>query len=172
VGSLDPRKNFKGLIRAFLKANLNDLKLLIIGEKNKIFSSQEIEELKQNDRLVFAGYVPDEKLLDLYRGAEAFVFPSFFEGFGIPPLEAQSCMCPVLVSNVTSLPEVFGDSVLYCDPYDVDDIARKIRELVENRPLRERLIEKGLENAKRFSWEKSAQVIYRKILDLQKERPS
>ena len=157
VGSIEPRKNLIALIDIFKKT---DMKLLIVGQKNKVFSEFNLEKLPKN--IIFTGYVDDKELVELYNKAKIFVYPSLFEGFGIPPLEAQACGTPVICSNVTSLPEVGGDSVLYCDPYDVNDIADKIMLLLEDKSLQNELIQKGYENLERFSWEKSA----KKIIDI------
>lgn len=156
VGSIDPRKNLKSLINIFTQFNV--VKLLIVGQQNKVFTSMKIDSLPAN--ITFSGYVDDDELVELYNKASLFVYPSFFEGFGIPPLEAQACGCPVVCSNVTSLPEVGGvDSVVYCDPYNVEDIAEKIKMVLEDEPLQNELRVKGFENIKRFSWEKSAKKI-------------
>jgi len=93
------------------------------------------------------------------------VFPSLYEGFGIPPLEAQACGTPVIVSNAASLPEVCGDSTLYCNPYDINDIKENIVMLLNNEVLQNELIQKGFENIKRFSWKKSAEKIMKLIME-------
>jgi len=159
VGSIDPRKNLATLIDIFKE--LKNIQLVIVGQENKVFSSLDVTELPKN--IVFTGYVNDNELVSLYNRAEFFVYPSFFEGFGIPPLEAQSCGCPVLSSNTTSLPEVGGDSFLYCNPYDKIDIKTKIIDLIEDEKLKKVLIQKGFENIKRFSWEESAKKIIKII---------
>lgn len=102
------------------------------------------------------GRVTDEQLISLYSGAEAFIYPSFYEGFGLPPLEAQACGCPVICSNAASLPEVCGDSALYFSPHDTSDIADKIDLLLSRPEIAEDLINKGYKNIQRFSWEESA----------------
>jgi glycosyltransferase involved in cell wall biosynthesis len=101
-------------------------------------------------------------LVEYYNKASLFVFPSFFEGFGIPPIEAMACGCPCVVSNVASLPEVCGDAAYYVNPYDVEDIARGIETVLNDEKLRNDLIKKGFENIKRFSWQDSA----RKIIEI------
>jgi glycosyltransferase involved in cell wall biosynthesis len=106
------------------------------------------------------GRVADELLPTLYSGALAFVYPSLYEGFGLPPLEAMACGTPVLTSNVTSLPEVVGDAGLLVDPYNVEAIAHGIRRLVEDSALREELKRKGLERAKQFTWERTAELTW------------
>jgi glycosyltransferase involved in cell wall biosynthesis len=154
VSSLNPNKNFQGIVKAIESLGDISTDIIIAGGTNpKIFSSS-------NDSLPnsvkYIGYVTDEELKALYEGAIGFVYPSFYEGFGLPPLEAMACGCPVIVSNVASLPEVCGDAALYVDPYNPEDIAEKIKLLLSNNKLREELRRKGLERAKMFSWEKCA----------------
>ena len=164
VSSLDPRKNFKNLILAFKKLKLKNYKLLIVGSKNKIFSNQAIEQLiKETPNIEFTGYVSDEELVNLYQRAKLFVYPSLYEGFGLPPLEAMACGTPVVVSNVASLPEVCGDAAYYVNPYDVNDIARGIEAVLKDENLQKELILKGLERVKLFSWEESAKKVMKII---------
>jgi glycosyltransferase involved in cell wall biosynthesis len=165
VASLQPYKNLEGLIKAFIflknKNKFLDYKLVLVGGYNKnVFAKTNLFELSKNrDDIVFTGYLSDEKLVEYYNKASLFVFPSFFEGFGIPPLEAMASGCPCVVSNVASLPEVCGDSAYYVNPYDIEDIARGIETVLSDEKLREDLIKKGFENIKRFSWEESAKKI-------------
>lgn len=157
VGTVQPRKNLERLIRAFAVLKLAPSKLVIAG--NKGWLSEEIYRLPKKlgieDRVKFLGYVPDENLPALYSGALALTFPSLFEGFGLPILEAQACNCPVLTSSASSLPEVGGKAAVYVDPYSVDDIVKGM-ERVKGEGERVKLIQKGLDNVKRFSWEKCA----------------
>jgi len=95
-------------------------------------------------------------LFDLYKNASLFVFPSFYEGFGIPPLEAAACGCPLVVSNVSSLPEIYGDAAYYVDPYDVENITEGMYKVLTDNKLRMKLIQNGLERVKMFSWDISA----------------
>ena len=115
-----------------------------------------IEAAKNSKYIEYLGFITNRDLAKVYNLATCFIYPSFYEGFGIPSLEAQACGTPVIVSNIASLPEVCGDSALYCNPYDINDIKEKIELLIENENLRQELIQKGFENIKRFSWEKSA----------------
>lgn len=154
VSSIDPRKNLSRVINAFSQIN-SKYKLVIVGSKNKSFSNVQLNENDLNDNIIFTGYLSDEKLIELYNKAEIFIYASLFEGFGIPPLEAQACNTACLVSNVTSLPEVYQDSVEYCDPYSVESIKKGMIKLMNNSSLRNQLRAKGLENVKRFSWDKS-----------------
>jgi len=104
---------------------------------------------KNNSSIFLPGYIDDDQLINLYNNAELFVYPSLYEGFGLPPLEAMACGCPCVVSNAASLPEICGDAVIYCNPYDVNDIAEKISTV---------LILKGSEHIKKFSWETTARA--------------
>ncbi|MGF1730521.1 glycosyltransferase family 4 protein [Photobacterium kasasachensis] len=164
VSSLNSQKNFEGLLNAFHLTNDNTLKLKIVGSRNQAFSNSVFTDKDFNDRIEFLGRVSDEELKELYSNAKCFVYPSFYEGFGIPPLEAQSCLCPVIVSDAASLPEVCKDSVLYCDPYDPIDIAAKIDLVCSDYALTRRLIDSGIKNIERFSWEKSA-LAYMNLID-------
>lgn len=162
VASLQPYKNLTGLIKAFILLKehnkLLDFKLVLVGGYNKkVFAKTNVFELSKNrNDITFTGYLSDEDLVQYYNKSSLFVFPSFFEGFGIPPLEAMSCGCPCVVSNAASLPEVCGDAAYYVNPYSIEDIARGIEKVLTDENLRHNLIEKGFENVKRFSWENSA----------------
>ena len=101
-----------------------------------------------------------EDLIKLYRSASCFVFPSFYESFGFPPLEAMACGCPVVVSNAGSLPEICGDAAVYCDPFNANDIAEKIMLVITNETLQEELRQKGMAQAKKFSWERCARETF------------
>jgi glycosyltransferase involved in cell wall biosynthesis len=125
-----------------------------------------VEQLKLQDRVIFTGYVPDFDLPALYNGASLFVYPSFYEGFGLPPLEAMACGTPVIVSHATSLPEVVGDAGIYVDPFDVEQISSSIDTVLSDAELRQNLGERGLKRAKLFSWEKTAKetiLLYKHI---------
>jgi len=159
VGSIEPRKNLLGLLKAYLllpEYVKKDFQLLLIGYKG--WGNQEIVERMDQlkGRVHYLGYLNNEELAALYRGASCLVFPSFYEGFGLPPLEAMACGCPVIVSNIASLPEVCGDAAYYVNPYDVESIAEGMYKVLTDEDLRRSLIEKGLERAKLFSWEKCA----------------
>ncbi|NLH39211.1 MAG: glycosyltransferase family 4 protein [Elusimicrobia bacterium] len=164
VGSLQPYKNLLSLIKAFIKLKnenkLKDYKLVLIGGQNKkALKSVDFSDYLSRDDIKFTGYIPDEKLIEYYNKASLFVLPSFFEGFGIPPLEAMACGCPCVVSNAASLPEVCGDAAYYVDPYDINDIAKGIEKVLTDDKLRDELVRKGFKNVKRFSWESSAQKV-------------
>jgi glycosyltransferase involved in cell wall biosynthesis len=170
VSSLNFRKNFITVLKAFsiFCQNNSHGNLLIIGDLQcDSFQSVNIAEYQNNGRIKFLGRVSDEELISYYRNAVAFVFPSLYEGFGLPPIEAQSCGCPVISSNSSSLPEVLEDSALICDPLDVNQFAEFMNLIYHDNELRTKLIEKGYENAKRFSWDDSAKRIYELVKNIQ-----
>lgn len=154
VSSDFSHKNFESLVKAFLLLNHPTLKLKIVGNKGSIAIQYQNEK-----NINFLGRVSDEQLIELYQNAYAFVFPSLYEGFGIPPLEAQACGCPVISSNLSVMPEVLGDSVIYFNPKDVNDIKEKINLLLQDKQLYKGLVTKGLQNVARFSWADSAQIL-------------
>lgn len=160
VSSVTYQKNLHSLIRAFNMIDNPNLKLYLVGGVNRNFASVELlNDIKGNKNVILKGRVNDKELITLYSNAQCFVFPSLYEGFGIPPLEAQACGCPVVCSYAASLPEACADSVIYCDPNNVDDIKEKIEIVLSDERLKNELIEKGFQNIKRFSWEKSAKKL-------------
>jgi len=160
VSSLDPRKNFERLIRAFNKLKLKNIKLVIVGDEGTLYKKETFKYLiKDNPDVVFTGYVTDDELAGLYKNAKLFVFPSLYEGFGIPPLEAMACNCPTIVSNAASIPEVCADASYYVDPNSIDSIAKGIYEVINDKTLQDELRQKGAERVKKFSWEDSARKI-------------
>ena len=168
VSSLNYQKNFHALIQAYNLLKDKNIKLYLVGAINKNFADHKlVEDIESNPNIKFMGRVDDDQLIQLYTNAQCFVYPSLYEGFGIPPLEAQACGCPCVVSNAASLPEVCADSVVYCDPFDVADMAKKIQLVIDDEALRKELRTKGFENIKRFSWEKSAKQIIQIIEGLQ-----
>jgi len=159
VSSLNPRKNFEGIVSAFNKLNLRDTKLVIVGCESKHVNNPKLKTIIQsNNQIVFAGHVSDDELIGLYKNAGLLVFPSLYEGFGMPPLEAMACGCSCLVSNTSSLPEVCGDAALFCDPYDILDIADKMRRLLEDSESRKQLTKQGYSQINKFSWSKAAKA--------------
>ncbi len=161
VSSPNFHKNFHGMLSAFeTLSKEHDISLKIIGKTAVSFSQQDFSTLiSQPDKVEFMGRVEDKELITLYQNALAFVFPSFYEGFGIPPLEAQSCGCPVISSNTASMPEVLQDSVIYFDPNNITMISEAMMKVVSDQKLRSELTKKGNENVKRFSWNTSAQKV-------------
>jgi len=164
VSSIKPTKNYVNLIEAFRRVYEEldvPIHLLIVGKVadkklilnlNKIISNNNL-----SSNVHFLGYVPDEELTVLYNLVDFFVFPSFYEGFGLPILEAQACGCPVITSNISSMPEVAGDGAILVDPYSVEEIANAIHNLVFDLNLRKNLIQKGFENCALFSWKRCAE---------------
>lgn len=158
MGTIEPRKNLPRLLQAVELAGSRIGPLVIVGADG--WGSDEvarhIEKLQRAGRLSYLGYVPDDARPALITGARAFVYPSLYEGFGLPVLEAMACGVPVLASNVSSLPEVVGDAGLLVDPCDVDVIARGMVRLWQDEALRHELSRRGLERARGFSWERTA----------------
>jgi len=166
VGSEHPRKNFVGVLQAFsvLKSEgkFKDLKLVKVGKAGgsegdfRRRTLQCISELGLEKEVHFTGYVPTEDLPAYYSGAECFILASLYEGFGFPPLEAMACGCPVIVSDIASLPEIAGDAGIRVNHRDTASIAKAIYEVLSDEHARKELISKGLERASQFSWEKTA----------------
>ncbi len=168
VSSLNTQKNFHGLVDAFSLLKQSSHKLYIVGSLNKNFADPGlVKKIETDSRIKLLGRVTDEELVRLYSGATAFVYPSFYEGFGLPPLEAQACDCPVIAANAASLPEVCGDSALYCSPYDVNDIAKQMDVLISSPQLAQSLREKGRANIQRYSWAASASRLLQVIREFQ-----
>jgi len=126
---------------------------------NKIFSTMEELDLKKD--VIFTGYVPDEDLVKIYNAADLFVFPSIYEGFGLPPLEAMACGCPVITSNTSSLPEVVGDAGVMVDPYDDKTLADEMHRILSNNGFKTELSKKSLERAELFSWRQTAKETWK-----------
>jgi glycosyltransferase involved in cell wall biosynthesis len=171
VGTLQPRKNIAKLIEAFSKIKQKDVDLVIVGKKGWLY--EEIlaapGKFEVSDRVRFLDFVSDEDLPSIYRNAECFVLPSLYEGFGLPVLEAMKYGCPVIASNVSSLPEAGGDAALYIDPGDINDVVQKIEKLLTDKKLREEMIEKGYNQIKKFSWEKAAKQTLEALEELANE---
>ena len=131
-------------------------------------TQQAVAELKLEKKVRFLGHVSDLELMLLYSLADVFVFPSFYEGFGVPPLEAMACGAPVITSNTSSLPEAVGDAALLVDPHKPGEIARAITRVLENPPLQEELRQKGYKQAASYSWQKSARkmlAVYQQVYE-------
>jgi len=160
VSSLSPNKNFLGVLQAVARLPSLPFKFVIVGGRNaKIFSSNAID----TNGAVEVGFVSDAQLRALYERAACFVYPSLYEGFGLPPLEAMSCGCPVLVSNTSSLPEVCGDAAIYCDPCDPSDISKKLGMLLGSPETRRDLRQAGLVHAQKWTWKRAAARFYELI---------
>ncbi|HEX5091314.1 MAG TPA: glycosyltransferase family 1 protein [Burkholderiales bacterium] len=160
VGNVKAHKNIRGLIAAFgALAERLPHDLVIVGKKEGfVTGDRQVERMSAalGERVKFTGLVDDELLRRYVACAEALVLPSFYEGFGLPPLEAMACGCPVIVSNRASLPEVCGEAALYCEPEETDDIAAKMLRVAQDADTRAGLRERGLRHARTFTWEKCA----------------
>jgi len=163
------RKNLKRTLEAFslVKHSHRNLKLVIVGDREVIQVPilPYVEKLGLQNEVYFPGYLKPEELVYLYNLAEVFVFPSLYEGFGLPVLEAMACGCPVVTSNVSALPEVAGDAAIVVDPYNVEEIESALKRILSDDKLREVMKKKGEARAKLFSWEKCA----RETLEVYKE---
>jgi glycosyltransferase involved in cell wall biosynthesis len=177
VGSVQPRKNLTRLLQAYslLRRDRPEgklPKLVVAGKYAWLFEEtlRTIDQLGLSGSVIMTGYVPEADLPALYSGALCFVYPSYFEGFGLPPLEAMKCGAPVVVGNQTSLPEVAGDAAIMFDPFDVADIAAAIKKVISDEALRATLKTRGLERAKLFDWQHTARQtleVYKKAANLQ-----
>ncbi len=161
VGNFNPRKNLERLLQAFdLVQEHIPHHLVIAGEQGWKFNKQEaLNNIRHADAVHFIGYVPDEDMPVLYSAADLFVFPTLYEGFGIPVVEAQACGTPVLTSNCSALPEVGGDAASYANPYDAEDISKGMEKVLNCASLSTQMKERGIQNARRFSWKLSAQQL-------------
>jgi glycosyltransferase involved in cell wall biosynthesis len=163
VSSIQPRKNLSRLVRAYEslrnKRGPGKLpKLVLVGKCAWLYDEtlRSIEEGRMKDSIILTGYVPQSDLPALYSGSICFVYPSYFEGFGLPPLEAMKCGTPVIAGNRTSLPEVVGDAGILVDPFDVNAIAAAIERLVDDPDLRQQLSVKGVARSRLFDWNETA----------------
>jgi glycosyltransferase involved in cell wall biosynthesis len=175
LGNLQPRKNMRRLVEAFARlrsqAETTDVQLVIAGKalwrESEVYAA--VERLQLTDRVHFVGYVADEDLPALYSGALAFVYPSLYEGFGLPPLEAMACGTPVVCTNVASLPEVVGNAARLITPTDVEDLAQALHAVATDDGLRAALIAQGQHRVAQFSWQRCAAetlAVYREALGL------
>lgn len=173
VGSIQPRKNMPRLIRAFAalchERNEAEIPMLVVTGKRAWLYEETLEAAENSivkERILFTGYVPDKDLPALYSGARCFVYPSYFEGFGIPALEAMRCGTPTITGNLTCFPEIVGDAGLLVDPFDERALVDAMRELLSNNTRREQLKEKGIRRAALYDWKQTAQqtlAIYEKV---------
>lgn len=173
VGTIEPRKNLERLIEAYYQYKQEEpnsgVKLVLAGGKGWLFEGifARVKELHLEQNIVFTGYVDSEDLPFLYNMALAFIYPSLYEGFGMPPLEAMSCGTPVISSSTSSIPEVVGEAGILVDPYQVNDLAAAISKVAGSVSLQDELSRKGLEHARLFSWRKCAEEtlqVYRECI--------
>ncbi len=164
VGTIAPHKNIDRLIEAFkiIKEKGYEHQLVIAGKKGWMYDEvfEKVTELGLKDFVIFTDYISDEELEVLYQEADVFTFPSLYEGFGFPPIEAMARKVPVISSGEGALLEVVGNAALICNPYDVNDISNKIEQVIKNDELRLDLISKGINRYKYFSWEKTCKQTY------------
>lgn len=164
VGNLKPHKNLHTLLKAVSILDRADILLLLVGKAFKsIDLVQQEKELNISDRVIHTGMVEKEKLVDLYNLADIFVFPSLYEGFGIPPLEAMACGTPVIAADNSSIPEVCGDAAVLFNGKDDNELAEKISNTISDQELRKELIKKGMERVSCFSWNATVSEVYRRI---------
>jgi len=177
VGNAYPHKNLEALIRAFvqIRTDIPDLKLVLVGKEDFFYSrihdfarSLNLWQKENvNSPIVFPGYVPDSQLEVIYQAARAYVFPSLYEGFGLPPLEAMAKGCPVLSSDRASLPEILGKAAVYFNPEDDDDLVVKVEQILSDDNFRQEMITRGLEKVKEYSWWECARetfAVYSEVL--------
>jgi len=172
LGTLEPRKNIERLIDAYAALHKRDTlipKLVIAGKNGWNYDNvyKKVNDYKINENVIFTGYIDAEEAVTLLKGALAFVFPSIYEGFGMPPLEAMACGVPIITSNVSSLPEVVQDAGYLIDPFSAEELSEAMFEIINNSEQRKRLIEKGLKRAKKFTWKGSAELLRSVYEDMQ-----
>jgi len=160
VGTIEPRKNIKRLIEAYNIVSPQE-PLVIVGKKGWFYKEifKEIEELNIKDKIIFLDYLPGKDLPYLYNKAICFIYPSLYEGFGLPPLEAMACGCPVITSSTSSLPEVVGNAAVLIDPGKTREMVVAIEKILGSRKLRDELRQKGIVQSKKFSWRKTSEQI-------------
>jgi glycosyltransferase involved in cell wall biosynthesis len=169
VGTIEPRKNVARLIEAYSRLRDGQVKLVIGGARGWLYEEvfARVEELDLTGDVLFPGYIPPDELPLWYNAAELFVYPSLYEGFGLPPLEAMACGTPVITSNVSSLPEVVGEAGLTVDPMDIEGLAESMNQVLDDGALRQTMRERGLARAGHFSWARAAREtveVYRRAL--------
>ncbi|MFQ6100186.1 MAG: glycosyltransferase family 4 protein [Anaerolineae bacterium] len=169
VGTLEPRKNLARLVEAFARIHDGRVRLVLAGGKGWFYDElfAKVEALGLSEEVILPGYVMNDELPLWYNAATVLAYPSLYEGFGLPVLEAQACGTPVLTSNVSSLPEAAGDAAVMIDPYDVEALAAGLSRLLEDEALRRELREHGLAHASQFTWSHTAQEtarVYRRAL--------
>ena len=174
VGTIQPRKNILALVKAFQELKKNkrnrDLQLIIVGKHGWLYKEiiKEINKFSINKDIILSDYISDDVLVKLYQSALGFILPSFYEGFGLPVIEAMACGCPVAVSNRSSLPEIAGEAGLIFNPDDIHDIMAKLELLISNGQERNQYIKKGLLHVKKFDWRNCAETTLQVLLNIAK----
>lgn len=171
LGTLEPRKNIETIIRAyncFKKVDKNNIRLVLAGKKGWLYDSifKLVEEFGLEEEVIFTDYVDDNDKAALYQGAEIFLFPSLYEGFGIPVIEAMASKTPVITSSSSSLPEVAGDAAIITEPLDYKMISASIESILNDNGLREKMIAEGVKQADKFNWDVSAEKLKNIYYDL------
>lgn len=175
LGTLEPRKNIETIVRAyncFKKSDKDNIKLVLAGKKGWLYESifKLVKEFNIEDNVIFTDYIDDMDKAPLYQGAEVFLFPSLYEGFGIPVIEAMASRIPVITSNSSSLPEAAGDAAIITEPLDYKKISNSIERILNENGLREKMINEGIKQASKFSWDSSAQKLKNIYYDLYYDR--
>jgi glycosyltransferase involved in cell wall biosynthesis len=165
LSNINKQKNLISLIKAFNRLDRSDIKLYIIGSSHKNFNNYELhgESINNKNIRFLGGDLSDSEVIQYYSDAMFFASLSLYEGFGIPPLEAQACGTPVLLSNIPVFKEVYGDSAIYCGSTDIDDIFKKLSLLIDNKNLRDDMSKRGFTNLNKYSWSNSAKNILNTI---------
>jgi glycosyltransferase involved in cell wall biosynthesis len=159
VSSLEPRKNFSRLVEAFNGIGDKNVKLYIIGKQFKVFSTLKLQK-EITKSVIFTGYLDESKLKDMYKKALFLIYPSLYEGFGLPPIEAMSFGCPVIASDIPAIHEICESAVLYTDPLSIEDMITKMNFMIENKDVRENFKQVGFKQVKKFSWTESAKQVF------------
>ncbi|PIT90527.1 MAG: hypothetical protein COU22_01720 [Candidatus Komeilibacteria bacterium CG10_big_fil_rev_8_21_14_0_10_41_13] len=161
LGTLEPRKNIESIIKAFEKLNRPEYSLVIAGSKGWLYQPiyRLAKKSKLKDQIKFVNYVKEEEKFFLYKKASLFIWPSFYEGFGLPPLEAMKAGCPVIAASDSSLPEVLNSGVMLVDPYNLEEIAKAMELILDNQRLKEDLTAKASEIVKKYDWQTSAKQL-------------
>ena len=170
VSSLNYRKNLPFVLDSFIEfiKDCPDYKLYLIGGMDtKSFSELNLSKYTNHPNIIFLGRVSDEDLILYYSNAVAFIYPSLYEGFGIPPLEAQKCGTPVILSNLSCFPEIFGQSVLYCDVDNINSLVKQMN-LILNKEVRDNIKKLGAENEKKYNWDLSANCLMKNFNNFDK----
>ncbi|MEW6041429.1 MAG: glycosyltransferase family 1 protein, partial [Elusimicrobiota bacterium] len=176
VGPLNERKNIPGLLKAFsiLAKKGIQYRLVITGTGKETYINlikKLCMGLNIQDKVSWTGKIPSDAMVYFYNNAELLVYPSLYEGFGYPPLEAMACGCPIVASNTTSIPEVVGNAGILFNPHDTEEMAQAIEKVLKDTDLRQDLIKKGFEQVKNFSWAKTAKEtleVYKKVYNFKK----